>query len=71
MNTPQLSISDRRIRRSAVLVFSGLAVEIGTLFWVHPIAFVVHATVASGLMGLGVATYLWTQLTASRSPGSR
>jgi hypothetical protein len=48
----------RLLRISSVLIFTGLAVEIVSLIWFHPLAFVLFAFVATLLIGVGVVVYL-------------
>ncbi|MEM9556901.1 MAG: hypothetical protein AAGC60_21760 [Acidobacteriota bacterium] len=51
-----------RLRLSAVLIVIGLAVEIATLAWAHPTAFLAFAGIGGLLVAAGVALYLWTVL---------
>jgi hypothetical protein len=46
------------IRLAALLVLLGLAVQLVSLLWAHPTAFLLFAIVGGGLMGLGVLVYL-------------
>jgi hypothetical protein len=55
------------IRVASVLVILGAAVELVSLRWVHPLAFVLFAFVAVSLIGLGILTYL-TSLVLAASP---
>jgi hypothetical protein len=43
---------------SSALVILGLIVEIITLEWFHPLAFVLFAFVGASLIGLGILVYL-------------
>ena len=51
-----------RIRRllqvSSALVIVGLLLEIVSLLWFHPLSFVLFASVAASLIGLGILVYL-------------
>ena len=49
----------RRLRLSAMLVGSGLLVEMIALYWSHPLAFFAFAGLGAGLVGVGVAIYLF------------
>jgi len=49
---------ERRLRLSAALIISGLAVELVTLFWSHPTAFLLFLFAGGLLIGLGVLVYL-------------
>ncbi len=55
-----------RLRVAGFLVVSGLAVEIASFFWVHPIAFMSFLVIGCGFLGLGIVVFLWTLLTAGR-----
>lgn len=46
------------LRISSVLVIAGLVIEIVSLVWQHPLAFVLFAFVGAGLIGLGILVYL-------------
>jgi hypothetical protein len=46
------------IRVASVLIILGAAVELVSLRWVHPLAFVLFAFVAVTLIGLGILIYL-------------
>ncbi|MBI4552032.1 MAG: hypothetical protein HY710_07200 [Candidatus Latescibacteria bacterium] len=54
--------TQRRVQIAGILVLIGLFIETVTLFWTHPIAFIVF--VASGLVFLvaGIGFYLWSLL---------
>ncbi len=49
-----------RVRLAAALVFVGLAVELGSLHWAHPTAFIVFAAVSGLAIGAGVVLFLTT-----------
>jgi hypothetical protein len=57
MNLSQIGIR-RLLRISSALVIVGLALEIVSLLWFHPLSFVLFAFVAASLIGLGVLVYL-------------
>lgn len=48
----------RLLRVSSALVIVGLLLEIVSLLWFHPLAFVLFAFVAASLIGLGILVYL-------------
>jgi hypothetical protein len=50
----------RRLKISSVLVSAGLAVEVTTLFWSHPLTFVAFILIGGTLMGMGVLLYLYS-----------
>jgi len=45
-------------RVSSALIILGLAAEILSLLWFHPLAFVLFAFVGVSLIGLGILVYL-------------
>ncbi len=49
----------RRLKLSGMLVGTGLLVEMITLYWSHPLAFFVFTGLGAGLVGVGVAVYLF------------
>jgi hypothetical protein len=49
---------ERRIRAAALLVFAGLAVAGVTLFWEHPVTFLVFLLVGGLLTLAGAVSYL-------------
>jgi len=53
-----LSRLERRLRLAGYLLIGGLLVELITLRWAHPTAFLFFALLGGGLMGLGVLIYL-------------
>lgn len=48
----------RLLQISSGLIILGLLVEIASLLWFHPLAFVLFAFVSATLMGLGILVYL-------------
>lgn len=51
----------RLVRASALLIASGILVQLVTLSWDHPTAFVVFATVGGLLVALGVIGFFWSR----------
>jgi hypothetical protein len=51
---------EKRIRWAGLLVVMGLLVQIVTLFWVHPLAFMTFLTVGCPLSLAGVLLYLYS-----------
>ena len=43
---------------SSALIILGLLIEIATVLWSHPLAFVLFAFVGASLIGLGILVYL-------------
>jgi hypothetical protein len=53
---------------SSALIILGLLVEIVSLVWFHPLAFVLFAFVGATLIGLGILVYLLSLVFASSTP---
>jgi hypothetical protein len=49
---------ERRIRFSGILVIAGLLIELVTLHWAHPTAFIFFLIFGGGLVALGIGVYL-------------
>ncbi len=49
-----------RLRVSALLVMIGLVVEMVSLTWRHPTAFIVFALVGGSAMMAGMIMFMWT-----------
>ena len=62
MSVPLLGL-EKRIRVAAWLVCAGLLIAGGTLFWEHPVSFLVYLLVGGVLVLAGIAWYLLTLLT--------
>ena len=59
------STIERRVRWSATLVVTGLILQILTLFWAHPLAFVFFLLFACPLVGAGILLYLYSLVSHS------
>jgi hypothetical protein len=57
----------RLLQVSSAFVIVGLALEIVSLLWFHPLSFVLFAFVAASLIGLGVLVYLASLVFAGAS----
>jgi hypothetical protein len=57
----------RLLQISSAFVIVGLALEILSLLWFHPLSFVLFAFVAASLIGLGVLVYLASVVFAGAS----
>ncbi|MBL8166632.1 MAG: hypothetical protein JNJ50_00670 [Acidobacteria bacterium] len=66
MKTPLTKI-ERRIRVAGLLIIAGLLVELVTLHWSHPTAFLFFLLLGGTLMGLGIILFLLTLVSAERS----
>lgn len=49
---------ERMLQISSVLIIVGLLVEIASLLWFHPLAFVLFVFISASLTGLGILVYL-------------
>ena len=58
------------LRLSGVLLVMGLCTEAVSLFWVHPIAFIVFFVVGGTLLGAGVLLFLYPLVLLSSSSDS-
>jgi hypothetical protein len=54
------STIERRIRWSGMLVVAGLVVQMLTLLWTHPLAFMCFILVGCPLVGAGILLYLYS-----------
>ena len=55
----------RRVRVSSALVLLGLLIELISLLWSHPTAFVLFVMPGALLMALGILFYLYSLVTVS------
>jgi len=60
---------EKRIRISSILVLLGLLLECGTFLWKSPLAFFLFLFGACGLAAAGIALFLVSLITVSRSEG--
>ena len=58
MPTPAAPSIEKRIRRSAVLVALGIAIQLASLLWTHPLSFMAFLTIGCPLTLAGVLLYL-------------
>jgi hypothetical protein len=58
----------RFLQVSSGLIILGLLVEIVSLVWFHPLAFVLFAFVGAMLIGLGIVVYLASLVLAVSAP---
>jgi hypothetical protein len=63
MNT-RLTKIERRIRLAGTLLIAGLLVELVTLRWSHPTAFLFFLLLGGLLMALGIGVYLFSLVSA-------
>ena len=55
-----------RLQLAGLLIAAGIAVELGTLYWNHPISLFLFLTVGAGLVVAGMLLYLWSVVTRSK-----
>ena len=51
-------VMDRLLQIASVLIIVGLLVEIASLLWFHPLAFVLFVFISVSLTALGILVYL-------------
>jgi hypothetical protein len=59
---------ERRIRLAGTLLIAGLLVELVTLRWSHPTAFLFFLLLGGALMALGICVYLLSLVSAENKP---
>jgi hypothetical protein len=59
---------ERRIRLAGILLIAGLLVELVTLRWSHPTAFLFFLLLGGALMALGICAYLLSLVSAENKP---
>jgi len=59
---------ERRIRMAGILLIAGLLVELVTLRWSHPTAFLFFLLLGGLLMALGIGVYLLSLVSAENKP---
>jgi hypothetical protein len=47
------------VRLACIFVIVALVVELASLFWSHPLSFIVFAAAGGGALGLGLLLYLY------------
>jgi hypothetical protein len=65
------TLIETRIRFAAFLVGLGLLLQILSLLWIHPLAFMAFALVACPLVGIGILLYLFTLVSHATPPTSK
>ena len=53
-------IAPRHFVRSGLLIMVGLAVEVATLFWIHPVSMTLFLCLGAVLVLAGMAVFLWS-----------
>ena len=65
MNT-YLTKIERRIRLAGIMLIAGLLVELVTLRWSHPTAFLFFLLLGGALLALGIVIYLLSLVSAEK-----
>lgn len=60
-----MTVLEKRIRWSGLLVAVGIGVLVVSLYWDHPLAFMTFLALGCPLVGVGILLYLYA-LSASR-----
>ena len=61
-------IPEKRLRMAAALVVLGLFIELVSLFWHHPLSFILFFVVGGLAISAGLLFFFWILLTAPRTP---
>ncbi len=64
----QLTKIERRIRLAGILLIAGLLVELVTLRWAHPTAFLFFLLLGGALMAVGIGVYLLSLVSDENKP---
>jgi hypothetical protein len=59
---------EKQIRLAGILLIAGLVVELITLRWSHPTAFLFFLLLGGTLMALGIIIYLFSLVSAESKP---
>jgi hypothetical protein len=59
---------EKRIRMAGILLIAGLLVELVTLRWSHPTAFLFFLLLGGAMMALGIFIYLFSLVSAESKP---
>ena len=57
--TPESVGLHRRLQLSGILMAAGLLIQMVTLYWAHPLAFVLFIVVGGTLVTVGILLYLY------------
>lgn len=66
--TAQLTKLERRLRRSGLMVGTGLIAELISLLWNHPTAFFLFLGVGAVLIAVGILYYFCSLVAVSEPP---
>ncbi len=59
---------ERRIHWSGILIGAGLIVQMLTLLWTHPLAFMAFALVGCPMVGAGILLFLYSLVSHGAPP---
>lgn len=62
-----LSVTERRIRRSGLLLSAGIAILVASLLWNHPLSFMGFLVFGCPLIIAGAALYLFALVAKERN----
>jgi len=71
MNGEPLTIMEKRIRISGSLLLFGLLVEVFSLLWSHPTAFIVFFVVGGLSMAAGILIFLYSLVSIPNSHSNK
>ena len=60
----------RRLTIAGLIIATGLAAQMLSQSWVHPLAFIAFLVTGIPLVGLGVLTYLYSLVSAGEGSGN-
>jgi hypothetical protein len=58
---------DRRLRVAGTLIVLGLLIELGSLLWSHPLAFILFIAAGGLLIAAGILVYLYSLVSGGDS----
>jgi hypothetical protein len=58
---------DRRLRVAGTLIVLGLLIELGSLLWSHPLAFILFIAAGGLLIAVGILVYLHSLVSGGES----
>jgi hypothetical protein len=56
----RLPVIERRIRRAGLLIVCGLVIQMITLIFVHPLAFMAFLLISCPLVAIGIVLFLYS-----------
>lgn len=68
-NTSQTPPIELRLRWAGFLIALGLAIQLITFIWIHPLAFIAFAVVGCPIVAAGVLLYLYSLVSHHQTQG--